>query len=86
MSQAALKEMIGQKEAELKGARATIDMWNKGSKTLEDILGSQHMNCDKSGMDYGNATVQKGQAFTSHDIKTQTKKKLKVQRGDPSIH
>ena len=86
MSQATLEEMVGQKDDELRDARATIAMWNKGSKTLEDILGSQQMDCDKSGLGYGNATVHKGQASTSHDLKTQTKGKLEVQQGDLSLH
>ncbi|GMP54122.1 hypothetical protein CsSME_00019382 [Camellia sinensis var. sinensis] len=43
------------------------------------------MGCDKSGLGYG-ATAHKGQAFTSHDLKTQAKGKLKVDQGDPSLH
>ena len=57
MSQVALEELVGQKEEELEDARATIDMWNKGSKTLEDIIGSQQMSCDKSRLGYGNTSV-----------------------------
>ncbi|KAF5932839.1 hypothetical protein HYC85_029010 [Camellia sinensis] len=34
-------------------------MWNSESKTLEDIIGSQQMSSDKSGIGYGDATQQK---------------------------
>ena len=78
MSQATLEEMVSHKDEELRIARATIVVWNKGSKSLEDILRAQQMGCDKSGLGYGNATAHKEQAFTSHDLKTQAKGKLKV--------
>ena len=69
MSQATLEEIVCQKDEELHIARATIAMWNKGSKSLENILESQQMGCDKSGLGYG-ATAHKGQASTSLDLKT----------------
>mgnify|MGYP003702831469 CR=1 FL=1 len=86
MSQATLEEMVGQKDEELRDVSASIFIWNKGSKSLEDIHGSQQMGCDKSGLGCGNATAHKGQASTSHDLKTQAKGKLKVHQGDPSLH
>ena len=46
MSQATLEEIVCQKDEELRVARATIALWNKGSKSFEDILGSQLMGCD----------------------------------------
>ncbi|THF99040.1 hypothetical protein TEA_000656 [Camellia sinensis var. sinensis] len=52
MSQVALEELMIKKEEELKCAMATIGLWNKGSKTLEDIIGSQQMYCDKSGIGF----------------------------------
>jgi len=85
MSQATLEEIVCQKDEELCIARATIAMWNKGSKSLEDILGSQQMGYDKSGLGYG-ATAHKGQSSTSLDLKTQAKGKLKVDQCDPSLH
>ncbi|KAF5934408.1 hypothetical protein HYC85_030579 [Camellia sinensis] len=59
MSQVALEELMIKKEEELKCAIATIGLWNKGSKTLEDIIGSQQMSCDKSGIGFGGKKEQK---------------------------
>ena len=40
MSQLALEELMIKKEEELKCAMATISLWNRGSKTLDNIIGS----------------------------------------------
>ena len=85
MSQATLEDIVYQKDEELRVASATIAMWNNGSKSLEDILRSQQMGCDKSGLGYG-TTAHKGQASTSQNLKTQAKGKLKVDQADLSLH
>ncbi|GMQ09629.1 hypothetical protein CsSME_00052926 [Camellia sinensis var. sinensis] len=61
-------------------------MWNSESKTLEDIIGSQQMSSDKSGIGYGDATQQKGKPPTAHDKRTQAKGKLKIQQDDKPLH
>ena len=40
ISQVALEELVIKKQEELKCAVATIRLWNKGSKTLDNIIGS----------------------------------------------
>ena len=55
MSQVALEELMIKKEEELKCAMATIGLWNKGSKTSDNIIGSQQMCYDKSGIGFGDS-------------------------------
>ena len=59
MSQVALEELMIKKDEELKVAMVTISLWNKGSKTLEDIIGSQQICSDKSGIGFGDKREQK---------------------------
>ena len=73
MSQVALEKLMIKKEEELKCAMATIGLWNKGSKTLDNIIGSQQICSDKSDIGFGGKKEQKQSASTSHDIRTQGK-------------
>ncbi|GMP44045.1 hypothetical protein CsSME_00013156 [Camellia sinensis var. sinensis] len=86
MSQGALKELIIKKEEELKCAMATIDLWNKGSKTLDNIIGSQQICSDKSGTGFGGKKEQKQSASTSHDIRTQGQGEHKIQRKEKLLN
>ena len=49
MSQVALEELMIKKEEELKCAMVTIGLWNNGSKTLDNNIGSQQICSNKSG-------------------------------------
>ncbi|GMP23151.1 hypothetical protein CsSME_00000857 [Camellia sinensis var. sinensis] len=82
MSQVALEELMIKKEEELKCAMATIGLWNRGSKTLEDIIGSQQMSCDKSGIGFGGKKEQKQIASSSYDTRTQGKGGQKIQQDE----
>mgnify|MGYP003702271385 CR=1 FL=1 len=73
MSQVALEELMIKKEEELKCAMVTIGLWNKGSKTLDNIIGSQQICSDKSGIGFGDKKEQKQSASTSHATRTQGK-------------
>ena len=53
MSQVALDELKIKKEDELKCAMATIGLWKRGLKTLDNIIGSQQISSDKSGIGFG---------------------------------
>ncbi|CAL5382710.1 unnamed protein product [Camellia sinensis] len=82
MSQVALEELMIKKEEELKCAMATIGLWNRGSKTLGNIIGSQQICSNKSGIDFGDDKEQKQSASTSHDTRTQGKGEQKFQHKD----
>ncbi|KAF5953579.1 hypothetical protein HYC85_006435 [Camellia sinensis] len=82
MSQVALEELMIKKEEELKCAMATIGLWNRGSKTLDNIIGSQQICSDNSGIGFGGKKEQKQTASTSHDTRTQGKGEQKIQRKD----
>ena len=82
MSQVALEELMIKKEEELKCAMATIGLWNRGSKTLDNIIGSQQICSDKSGIGFGGKKEQKQSASTSHDTRTQGKGEQKIQHKD----
>ena len=77
-SQVVLEELIIKKEEELKCAMVTIGLWNKGSKTLDNIIGSQQICSDKSGIGFGDNKEQKQSASTSHDTRTQGKEEQKL--------
>ena len=78
MSQVALEELIIKKEEELKCAMATIGLCNKGSKTLDNIIGSQQICFDKSGIGFGGKKEKNQSASTSHDTRTQGKRDQKI--------
>ncbi|CAL5382017.1 unnamed protein product [Camellia sinensis] len=82
MSQVALEELMIKKEEELKCAMATIGLWNRGSKTLDNIIGSQQICSDKSGIGFGGKKEQKQSTSTSHDTRTQGKGEQKIQHED----
>ena len=82
LSQVALEELMIKKEKELKCAMATIGLWNRGSKTLDNIIGSQQICSDKSGIGFGGKKEQKQNASTSHDTRTQGKGEQKIQHKD----
>ena len=52
---------------------ATFGLRNRGSKTLDNIIGSQQICSDKSGISFGGKKEQKQSASTSHDTRTQGK-------------
>ena len=68
------------KEEEFKCAIATTGLWSKGSKTLDNIIGSQQICSNKSGIVFGGKKEQKQNASTSHDTRTQGQGEHKVQR------
>ena len=70
------------KEEELKCAMATIGLWNRGSKTLDNIIGSQQNCSDKSGIGFGGKKEQKQNVSTSHDTRTQGQGEHKIQRDE----
>ncbi|KAF5933585.1 hypothetical protein HYC85_029756 [Camellia sinensis] len=82
MSQVALEELMIKKKEELKCAMATIGLWNKRSKTLDNIIGSQQICSDKSGIGFGDNKEQKQSASTSHETRTQGKGEQKIQHKD----
>ena len=51
----------------------TIGLWNRGSKTLDNIIGSQQICSDKGGIGFGDNKEQKQGASTSYDTRTQGK-------------
>mgnify|MGYP003703581231 CR=1 FL=1 len=79
MSQVALEELMIKIEEVLKCAMSTIGLWNKGLKILDNIIGSQQICSDKSGIGFGGKKKQKQSASTSHDTRTQGNGEQKIQ-------